>query len=188
MPNTMDNILKFNKRFVENKDYRRFPSGKLPEKRLAILTCMDTRLTTLLPAALDLDNGDVKIIKNAGATITNPFGSVMRSLLVCVYEMLVNEIAVIGHRGCGMKGFEPEPFYEKMIARGIPRERIDTIKSYGINLDAWLQGFKDPETSVIETVKVIRHHPLIPKGVKVSGWIMNPKTGELEKLDEPAPR
>ena len=99
-------ILEYNKRFVEEKKYEDFATSKYPDKRIAIVTCMDTRLTHLLPAALGLKNGDVKMIKNAGGTITNPFDSTMRSLLVAVYELGVNEIMVIGHTGCGVAGHE----------------------------------------------------------------------------------
>ncbi len=85
-------IKEFNSRFVENREYERFATSKYPDKKIAIVTCMDTRLIELLPAALGFRNGDVKIIKNAGATITNPFDSTMRSLLIAVYELGVNEI------------------------------------------------------------------------------------------------
>ena len=80
-------ILDYNKKFVENKEYERYRAGKYPEKKLAILSCMDTRLTELLPAALGIKDGDAKIIKNAGAVITHPFGSVVRSLLVAIVEL-----------------------------------------------------------------------------------------------------
>ena len=53
-------ILDYNKKFVENKEYERYQSGKYPEKKLAILSCMDTRLTELLPAALGIKDGDAK--------------------------------------------------------------------------------------------------------------------------------
>ncbi|MFQ6862021.1 MAG: hypothetical protein ACLROI_04595 [Beduini sp.] len=62
----MDDILNYNKQFVEDKKYKPYETGKYPKKKLAIVTCMDTRLTKLLPAALGLKNGDAKIIKNAG--------------------------------------------------------------------------------------------------------------------------
>ena len=58
-----------------------------PDKKLAILTCMDTRLIELLPAALGIKNGDAKIIKNAGGTMVHPYGSVVRSLLVGILEL-----------------------------------------------------------------------------------------------------
>ena len=68
---------------------------------LAILSCMDTRLTELLPAALGLKNGDAKLIKNAGGLVISPFDSAMRSLLVAIYELGVEEIMVIAHSNCG---------------------------------------------------------------------------------------
>lgn len=182
MPDTMQKILEFNRKFVENKDYERFQSGKLPEKKLAILTCMDTRLTRMLPEALNLRDGDVKLIKDAGALVSHPFGSVMRSLMVCVYEMEVDEIAVIGHYGCGMQGLEPSDIYSRMVERGIPHERIEMIKGYGVPLDKWLRGFDDAETSVRETVYIIKNHPLMPEGIKVSGWLMDPDTGRLDSV------
>ncbi len=68
----MDEILKYNKQFVAEKGYERFITTKYPDKKIAILSCMDTRLTELLPAALGIKNGDVKMIKNAGGIISPP--------------------------------------------------------------------------------------------------------------------
>ena len=93
----IDELLNFNKTFVETKGYEKYITNKYPDKKIAIVTCMDTRLTELLPAALGIKNGDVKIIKNAGGTITHPFGSAMRSLLVAIYELGVEEVMIIGH-------------------------------------------------------------------------------------------
>ena len=62
----INEIMEYNKKFVENKAYEPYLTSKYPDKKLAILTCMDTRLIELLPAALGLKNGDAKIIKNAG--------------------------------------------------------------------------------------------------------------------------
>ena len=60
---TIDEILAHNKTFVEEKGYLKYSTDKYPDKKLAIVSCMDTRLTELLPAALGLKNGDAKIIK-----------------------------------------------------------------------------------------------------------------------------
>ena len=59
----IDEILKFNREFVERGDYKQYVTDKYPEKKLAVLSCMDTRLTELLPAALGLKNGDAKSAK-----------------------------------------------------------------------------------------------------------------------------
>ena len=77
----IEQMLEYNKQFVETKAYEKYQTSKYPDKKIAIVTCMDTRLVELLPAALGIKNGDVKIIKNAGGTITNPFDSTVRSLL-----------------------------------------------------------------------------------------------------------
>ena len=81
----IDQIIEFNKTFVAQKGYEKYLTDKYPDKKLAVLSCMDTRLTELLPAALGLKNGDAKILRNAGALITEPFGSIMRSILVSIY-------------------------------------------------------------------------------------------------------
>ncbi len=178
----MDEIFAYNADFVANKGYEQYLTNKLPDKKLAILTCMDTRLTELLPAALGLRNGDVKMIKNAGGMISHPFGSVMRSLLVCIYEMGVEEIAVVGHYDCGMRGFDMNVIAQKMAARGIPPERFDTLKYYGVNLGSWLVGFESTQASVQETVAIIRQHPLVPEDVQVHGMLMDPVTGGLQRV------
>lgn len=178
----MDEILAHNKKFVENKEYTHFDSTKYPNKKLAILSCMDTRLTELLPAAMNFKNGDIKVIKNAGALITHPFGSVMRSLLIAVYELNVNEIAVVGHHDCGMQSMEPTRMIQKMLDRGVKQEHIDMIDYCGVNIGTWMKGFDNAEDSVRETLSIIKKHPLIPKDVKLYGFIMDPTTGKLEKV------
>ena len=115
----IEEMLRHNHEFVESKGYERYITSKYPDKKIAIVTCMDTRLVELLPAALGIRNGDVKIIKNAGGTITNPFDSTMRSLLVAVYELGVNEIMVIGHTRCGVQGMNAEEMLGLMRKRGI---------------------------------------------------------------------
>ena len=117
-------ILEYNKQFVANREYEKYRAGKYPEKKLAILSCMDTRLTELLPAALGLKNGDAKIIKNAGAVVTHPFGSVVRSLLVAIVELGVEEVMVIGHTDCGVQHIDADLILGHLQQRGISMEKI----------------------------------------------------------------
>ncbi len=180
----IDKILEYNRRFVAEKGYEKFITDKYPDKRIAIVTCMDTRLVELLPAALGLKNGDVKIIKNAGATITNPFDSTMRSLLVAIYELGVNEVMIIGHTQCGVQGMDSAEMQHLMRERGIPDRHITLMKHCGIDLDSWLHGFDDTETAVLETVELVRNHPLMPADVVVRGYIMDSVTGALTPLGD----
>ncbi len=178
----MNEILAHNKKFVENKEYAHFDSTKYPNKQLAILSCMDTRLTELLPAAMNFKNGDIKIIKNAGALITHPFGSVMRSLLIAIYELNVTEIAVVGHYDCGMQNLDPGHMIQKMLDRGVKQEQIDMIDYCGINIGTWMKGFDNAEKSVQETLSIIKKHPLVPKDIGLYGFIIDPTTGKLDKV------
>ena len=178
----IDEILKYNKQFVAEKGYERFITTKYPDKKIAIVTCMDTRLVQLLPAALGIKNGDVKIIKNAGGTITNPFDSTIRSLLVAIYELGVNEVMIIGHTGCGVNGMDGAEMLHLMKERGIDDEHITLMKHCGIDLESWLHGFDDTEAAVLETVDLVKNHPLVPKDIIVRGYIMDSVTGELHTL------
>jgi hypothetical protein len=178
----IDSILEFNREFVARKEYEKYATSKYPDKRIAIVTCMDTRLVELLPAALGLRNGDVKMIKNAGGTITNPFDSTVRSLLVAVYELGVNVIMIIGHTGCGVQGMDADEMLSLMRKRGISEEHISLMEHCGINLREWLHGFEKTDVAVAETVDLVKKHPLMPSDIIVRGYILNSYTGELTTL------
>ena len=175
-------ILAHNAAFVKNKEYEAFLTSPLPNKRLVIITCMDTRLVELLPKAMGLRNGDVKMIKTAGAIVSHPFGSVMRSVLVAVYQLEAYEIAVVGHHGCGMTGLSPGTVLEKARQRGISPDTFQTLMHAGVDLQQWLTGMESPRAGVLASVKMIRDHPLLPQDVAVHGLIMDPETGRLEML------
>lgn len=179
----LDEILEYNKIFVENKSYEKYITNKFPEKKIAIVSCMDTRLTKLLPAALGLKNGDAKIIQNAGGVISHPFGSVIRSLLIAIYELDVKEILVIGHTDCGARYTDSQKMLEKMREHGITQNNIDMVKYCGIDFDSWLGGFIDLEDTVKKSVELIHKHPLIPETVMVHGLVIDSVTGELSKVD-----
>lgn len=175
----IEEMLAYNKKFVAEKRYEQYTTSKYPNKKIAILTCMDTRLEELLPASLGLKNGDVKIIKNAGGVVTNPFGSVIRSLLVAIIELGVEEIMVIGHTDCGVQHIDGEKMIGHMKQRGISQESIDLVKYCGIDFARWLSGFDTVEQSVTETVETIRNHPLMPRDIRIGGYVIDTETGEL---------
>ena len=176
----LEEIISYNKNFISNKEYEEYVTTKIPKKKMVILSCMDTRLTELLPKAINIKNGDAKIIKDAGATVMHPFGGVMRSILVAVYEFGTEDIFVIGHHGCGMSNLDTKSLVNKMIARGIKEETISTLNNAGVEVEKWLHGFESVEESIKESVRMIKNHPLIPNGIKVHGLIMSPETGEIE--------
>ena len=176
---SIDDVLAFNREYVASKGYEAHVTDKYPDKKLAVLSCMDTRLSVLLQEALGLKNGDAKIIKNAGAVIPTPWDSAMRSLIVAVYELGVKEIMVVAHTSCGACHMSFHHFKEEMLKRGIPESQLNRSD---IDLDAWLEGFHDTEKSVRETVAAIVNHPLMPQDVTVRGFIIDSVTGELAEV------
>ncbi len=178
----LEEILEYNKNFVASKEYEQYQTSKFPDKKLAIVTCMDTRLVELLPAALGLKNGDAKIIKNAGGIITHPFGSVMRSLIIGIYELGIEEILVVGHTDCGAKYTSSENIIDKMLSSGISQKNIDWVNYYGIDFEKWIGGFYDLNESINQSVNIIKNHPLVPEHVKVHGLVVNSGTGELREV------
>ena len=181
----LSEILNFNREFVARKDYLPYQTTKYPDRKLAILTCMDTRLTHLLPAALGLRNGEVKMIKNAGGVVLAPYGGVVRSLLVAVLELGVEEILVIGHTDCGVCGMRPEVIRQHLLARGIAPEILSEIDEAGeVDLDAWFTGFSGEEQAVRDSVAMLRAHPLMPRDVAIPGLIIDSSTGALRVLEQ----
>ena len=178
----IEQMLEYNRVFVKNEMYKQFTTSKYPDKKIAILTCMDTRLVELLPAALGIRNGDVKMIKNAGGMITGPFDSAVRSLLVGIVELGVEEVMVIGHTDCGVSGINAEMMIRHLTERGISQDHIDMMRYCGIDFEKWLRGFNSVEESVFETVDLLVNHPLMPADVVIKGYIIDTDTGEVRPL------
>src|SRR5690625_5115965 len=180
----LDKMLQYNQKFVANKEYKQYETDRYPNKRMVVFTCMESRLVELLPKALNINNGDVKMLKNAGAIIRKPYDSIMKSLLVAVYELKAEEIVVIGHHDCGMSKIQPEKFINQMMQKGITKNTFETEKRAGIDLHEEFRGFATVEESINQSVELIRHHPLLPSHIKVHGLVIDPSTGKVEIVSQ----
>ncbi len=178
----IDEILAFNQKFTKEKHYEDYTTSKYPDKKLAIVSCMDTRLLRLLPAALGLSNGDAKLIKNAGGVISHPYGSVVRSLLISILELGVTQIMVIGHTDCGVQGLDGDEVVSKLLARGISPRDLEVLRYSGIDFKTWLGGFASNEESVTRSLQILRKHPLMPPDIVIRGFIMDAVTGGLTEV------
>lgn len=176
----LDEILAFNEKFVADEAYKPFETNNLPNKKMVILTCMDTRLQELLPNAMNIHNGDVKMLRNAGAIITDPFDSVMTGILVAIYELQAEKVLIIGHRDCGMSHMNTDKFIQTMKDKGVNETTIQNLEHAGIHLHDKFHGFDDVEKSVSQSVSIVRNHPLLPDYVTVDGLVIDPNTGKLD--------
>lgn len=174
-------ILDANEKFVNHQLYKDYQTDKYPDKRMVILTCMDTRLVALLERAMGITQGHAKIIKSAGALVHHPFGSVMHSILIAIHMLEADEVLVVGHHDCGMQSVDKEIFVEKMLQHGISNKTITMMEHAGVDLNVWLKKFDNVYDSVRDSVSVIANHPFLAEAnIPVHGLVIDPATGQLE--------
>src|SRR5699024_6707498 len=152
-------MLDFNKKFVEDKNYEPFQTDSIPSKKMVVFTCMESRLVELLPKALNIQNGDVKMLKNAGAIIRKSYDSIIKSILVAVYELQAKEVVVIGHHDCGMSHVDTDDLKQKMADRGVTEDTFKALDYSGVEFEKEFHGFKTVEESIEQSVEIIREHP-----------------------------
>ena len=186
--NTLNKMLQANENFVNNlpHDYLlctdcEHPAtiSKYPDKQVAIYSCMDTRLVDFLEPALGIARGEAKIIKAAGNTITSSFDNIMRSLIIAVYELGVQEIFIVGHEDCGLANSTSEGLIAKMLARGVHPSAIHLVKD---KLEDWVDGFHHPRPNIIETVAKVQLNPFIPNDVPIHGLLFCPQNGSIKVI------
>ncbi|MEI3607126.1 carbonic anhydrase [Pseudogracilibacillus sp. SE30717A] len=176
-------MLEYNKQFVANKNYEQFLSNSIPNKKMVVFTCMESRLVELLPKALNIQNGDVKMVKNAGAIIRKSFDSIIKSILVAVYKLQAEEIVVIGHHDCGMSCVNTNELMDMMKEEeGITEETFKALEYSGVDFHKEFHGFETVEESIAQSVEIIREHPLLPSRVLVHGLVIDPNTGKVDAI------
>ncbi|MDO8731069.1 MAG: carbonic anhydrase [Actinomycetota bacterium] len=132
-------------------------------KGLAVITCMDSRVNPL--GLIGMSAGDVKILRNAGARVTD---DVLRTLILATYLLGVNRVLVMPHTDCRMASAP-----ESEIHEAIDREfGVDTRSVEFRTVD-------NQESALITDLVRIRSHPLLPAGLVVGGAIYDVHTGRL---------
>ncbi|SPZ78436.1 carbonic anhydrase [Staphylococcus aureus] len=129
-------------------------------------------------------NGDLKVVKNAGATISHPYGSTMRSLLVGIYALGAEEIIIMGHKDCGMGNIDVDAVMNTMEQRGVDQKTFDILEHSGIDVPNFLKGFDDVYENVKKNIQMIYSHPLFDKKVPVHGLVIDPHTGALDLVHD----
>jgi carbonic anhydrase len=169
----LDEIVLNNKEFVEKNETVKL--SHLPQKKLAIVTCMDTRLVGFLEPALGIERGDAKVIKNAGNNVID--SDVIRSVAAAIFALGVEEVMLIGHKDCGMANSDSKKLEITMKDRGIDPKEIDRV-----DLKEWIGAIEDEESNVLNGVEKIKKSPLIPDDVPIHGLIIDPNDGSLKIL------
>lgn len=159
-----ENFLKANQAYVEL--HGDLHLSIKPKTKVAIVTCMDSRLH--VAPALGLALGDAHILRNAGGRVTE---DMIRSLVISQQQMGTREIVVLHHTDCGAQTFNNEDFQEHLKCElGVDISGQDFLP------------FQDIDESVREDMKLLRECPLIPDDVIISGAVYDVDTGSMREI------
>lgn len=136
-----------------------------PRRKVAVLACMDTRID--LFSMLGLERGDAHIIRNAGGLVTD---DAIRSLSVSQRLLGTEEIVVVMHENCGLKGASEDRFAQLLVEDGV--------------LPQWRLGaFDDLEGTLHHSLERLRACRELPHREHIRGFIFDPETGALRELE-----
>ena len=158
----------FDDLLAANEGYAaRYTSAGLAGKAargLAVVTCMDSRIEPL--QMLGLSKGDAKILRNAGARVTD---DVLRTLVLAVHLLGVERVMVVAHTDCRMTKVNDEQVHEAIHASsGLDTRSLE------------FRTIEDQRDALRGDVQKIRSSPYLPGGLAVLGCVYDVETGRLE--------
>jgi len=160
---TIDELLENNRRFAAS-----LPAAHLdvkPRRRLAIVTCMDSRLDVF--AALGLQHGEAHVLRNAGGVITD---DVIRSLAVSQRRLGTREVMLIHHTDCGMQTLTDDGF------------RAELQEATGIAPSFAIESFTDVDADVRQSILRVRRSSFVPHRDAVRGFVYDVDTHALREV------
>jgi len=154
-----------------NQEYAKsFKSGGLPmppSRKLAVLACMDARLT--IEPMLGLKTGEAHIIRNAGGIVTE---DALRSLIISHHLLGTREFMVVNHTDCGMLTFHDDEL----------RDRLRTQTGVEAVAPAVFHAFPSVEENVRRQILKLRSHPWVPREIPVRGFVYDVRSGRLNEV------
>src|SRR6201995_1747393 len=163
----IDRALEANRKYAKSYDASR---ATRPAPKLAVVTCMDPRLSDL-PAILGLPHADIDVIRTGGPAVTE---DVLSELVVSTHVLGSKAILLLNHTGCGFTTFTEAELNGKLSA------------STGDASPAPMRffSFKDPEENTREQIRKVSAHPWISKDIPVRGFIFDVDTGVLREVEK----
>ncbi len=161
----IDDALKANESYA--KIFNQANLAMPPAKKLAVVACMDARLT--IEPMLGLKPGDAHIIRNAGGIVTE---DALRSLIISQQLLGTGEVIIINHTDCGMLTFKDHELEQRL------KEETGVAPVAPTRFFA----FSELEQNVREQIEKLQLHPWIPKSITIRGFVYDVKTGKLHEV------
>jgi carbonic anhydrase len=162
----IDQLLAQNQGFADSQPERHLDVR--PSRRLAVVTCMDSRLDVF--AALGLENGEAHVLRNAGGVITD---DVIRSLAISQRLLGTREVMLIHHSDCGMEKISDDGF------------RAELQEQTGIAPAFAIESFGDVEADVRQSILRVRRSAFLPHRDAVRGFVYDVDTHRLREVSAP---
>jgi len=159
-----DDVLAANELYA--RDFDRGGLEPVAARGLAILTCMDSRIDPL--RMLGLSAGDAKILRNAGARVTE---DVLRTLVLATHLLGVERVMVVPHTRCRMAQTTEDEIHAVILEHGVDTRSLE------------FRTDPDQASALRTDLRRIRSYPLLPAGLLVGGAIYDVATGRLAPLD-----
>ena len=159
-----DELLENNRRFASG--FEPVHLDVRPSLRLAIVTCMDSRLDVF--AALGLEDGQAHVLRNAGGVITD---DVIRSLAISQRRLGTDQVVLIHHTDCGMQLVTDDGF------------RAELQDATGMAPAFAVESFTDVESDVRQSIRRVRHSPFLLHRQAVRGFVYDVDTGSLHEIE-----
>jgi carbonic anhydrase len=164
----IDEVLRNNHKYAEQFTLGHLPMP--PARKLAVLACMDARLT--VEQFLGLKTGDAHIIRNAGGIASE---DALRSLIISHHLLGTEEFIIVNHTDCGMLTFKDH----ELLAR------LEKQSGTAFVSPVHFHAFSDVEENVRRQIQRVRSHPFIPSHIPVRGFVYDVRTGRLNEVAEP---
>jgi carbonic anhydrase len=161
---TIDELLANNRAFAEPLANRHLDVE--PSRRLAIVTCMDSRLDVF--AALGLRDGEAHVLRNAGGIVTD---DTIRSLALSQRKLGTREVMLIHHTDCGL---------EKVTDEGFSSELAEAA---GTEPEFQIGAFTEIDSAVRESIARVRESPFLPHRDTVRGFVYDVDTHRLREVE-----
>lgn len=154
-------------------------------KKALIITGLHEKSHRLFPTITNRKREELIVLNSFGAVISQPYGCMIRTIIMAVYNENVEEIYIVGERSSQEHSVKEEELLSRIQDVGISKGMIETIEYINVvgnDVLNWLVGPPDVKIIIQKNIDLIQRHPLIPKTVSVYGFIANTETNEFEAV------
>ncbi|MBG9714395.1 carbonic anhydrase [Bacillus sp. S70] len=149
-------------------------------KKVLLLTDIEHGIEPIIQQVTNIQQENMLTIHSYDSVIVHPYGDIMRSIIIAIYQENVEEIIVVG-----IEDKETDVVNLQIQRDSIKNNReLDYLFENCMpefsngSLDEWLSGKENVSENIEKSIDMICHHPLVPSDVKVHGFKIDRTRGK----------